>query len=204
MDNTEQKDHPVYRKISLRIALAIAIMAILFALVSWVWMVNFVQGRVGGIYWLLYLMNAAVFPLVMGSAIVVVVYFLIGLIASVWRRYICFSDLLKFTAIIFVAPICLVASIPPLMVSSRQHLDQQNPPNQVYYLADGVTLDGDIFFDLYQCDGFGFWCRRIYSSDAFIAYDREDRAELILDRESNSISIVVDGSSIFTTDISRQ
>jgi hypothetical protein len=101
MDNTEKKDHPVYRKTSLRIALAIAIMAVVFALVSWVWMTNFAAGRVGGIYWLLYLMNAAVFPLVMGSAIVIVVYFLVGLVASVWRKYIRFSDLLKFTAIIF-------------------------------------------------------------------------------------------------------
>ena len=110
-------------------------------------------------------------------------------------------QLLKELSMTFVAVfITFLAVLMGWGSNSLQHVDSQHFDGRVYNLAafreyDDLNL---VPYFMYECDSIGIICNKVYQSPSQWLPEPKSAGSLVVDPETNSVSIVVNDETIYT------
>ncbi|HVM71832.1 MAG TPA: hypothetical protein VMT91_08740 [Anaerolineales bacterium] len=170
------------------------LIVITFLIVRFWWKSLFISGRISGIYWLfVFIDNENYFLLLAGLfAILSFVFFTLFVI----KKYAHHGNYLpagQNSLVFFLCSLTLVLSIFIDLHYETIPVAELNAQGNVYYLAEYREQSIAFDYSLYQCDAYGFLCKRLNPPNLF--YDTPD-ANLIYSQTNHTISIVVFGKGV--------
>ncbi len=180
-----------FDRISSRISWILLALALLCSSLEWFWKPVYVWGGVTGFYWLLILVDWAVFPLAIVSLIGGIISGFIWVLRSFQRHpKLGVTGVLVFR--LTTAGIVFMVAVYQAVVSLWAPLDQMVAGERTYYLANTTLFE--INYGLFESDRFGIFSRQVYRSDDYIKpiqvalhYDKTAGTIVI---ESNSGEVV--------------
>ena len=173
-------------------AWSLLICALLYTAVTWLWRTPFAHGRVAGIYWLFIAIDRSTLPLTALAVLGFVATLLTWLVCAIRQsrplRH------LGVTTGIFLLAIVLFGTVAlPVSLWTWQPLGSISARGHTYYLMTSQAFDQN--FELFECDGWGVLCWRIYIS---IDIDRPVEATLEYNAQTDQVllQITSDGELI--------
>ena len=165
-----------------------------YLIIKFLWKDLFISGRIGGIYWLfVFIDNETYFLLLAGLfAIISFVLFMV-FVFKVLAHKGNYLPLLQSLIVFFLCGLTLIFAIFLDLHYETIPVAELNAQGNVYYLAEYREQSIAFDYSLYQCDAYGFLCKRVNPPNLF--YDTPD-AKLIYSQTNHTISIVVFGKGV--------
>lgn len=151
--------------ISSRISWLLLAIAMVCLALEWFWKPIYVWGGVTGFYWLLILVDWAVFPLAIVSLIGGTVSGFIWLLRSFQKHpKLGVTGVLVFR--LMASGIIYLVAIFQAMISLWSPVDQIVAGDRTYYLANTTLFN--INYGLFESDRYGIFSRQVYRSDGYV------------------------------------
>ena len=168
---------------------------IIYLVIRFLWKSLFISGRISGIYWLFVFIDNEKNSLLLAGlfAILSLVLFTIFAIKVFARHHGNCLQVGQASLIFFLCSLTLVFAVFLDLHYETKPVAELNAQGNVYYLAEYREQSIAFEYSLYQCDTYGFLCKRVNPPNLF--YNTPD-PKLIYDQTNNIISIDVYGKSI--------
>jgi hypothetical protein len=162
--------------------------------IKFLWKYLFISGRIGGVYWLFVFIDNETFSLLLAGLFTIIsfVLFMVFLFKVLGHKgnYISLSQR---SIVFFLCGLTLVFAVFFDFHYETIPVAELKTNGNIYYVAEYREQSIAFEYSLYQCDAYGFLCKRVNPRNLF--YDTPD-PKLIYNQTNHTISIVVYGKGV--------
>jgi hypothetical protein len=176
------------------ISLIPILVVIVFLIIKFGWKTLFISGQIGGIYQLFVIIDNENYVLLLAGLFLILSLFLVIIFAiKVFGHHGNYRLIGQNSLVFFVYSLTLVFAIFLDRHYGTIPVAKLKTNGNVYYLAEYREQSVAFEYSLYQCDAYGFLCKRVNPRNLF--YDTPD-PKLIFNQTNHTISIVVYGKGV--------
>lgn len=170
------------------------LVVIVLLIIKFWWKTLFISGRIDGIYWLFVFTDNENFVFLLAGLYLILSFVLLMIFAfNVFAHHGNYRSLGQNSLVLFLCSLTIVFAVFLDFHYETTPVAELNMQGKVFYLAEYREQSIAFEYGLYQCDSYGFLCRRVNPPNLY--YDPPN-PKLIYNQTNHTISIFVYGEGV--------